>query len=99
MVVSPSTDKVIKGIVTLNLVEVPEGTGVTALLLQGQGAPDTSGPNLGLDTDGSDGWSYILDTTKYDNGVYTVGGIAGISLGGESDQPLGAVSTQVIIEN
>jgi hypothetical protein len=102
MTVSPSKEDTIEGIVTITLSNVPEGTGIAAFALLEQGAEmgeDTGAPNLGFDTDGSDGWKRILDTANFENGVYTLAGIIGTTLDEESDGPTGAAMAQVIIDN
>lgn len=98
MVISPSEGKNVKGIVTIELKNVPEAISIAGFFIYLQGEQLQGGPNLGLDMDGSDGWSYILDTTNYDNGVYEVGAVVGESIGEDKD-PLGAVTTQIIIQN
>ena len=50
-----------------------------------------------MDTDGSDGWSYVLDTTNYENGVYEVFSMVGEEI--KEAAPSGMASAQVIIEN
>ena len=97
MVTSPSVDKVISGTVTIELTKVPAETGVAGFGIEKQGSTESGGPNLGLDQDGSDGWSYILDTTNYENGVYTAYSMVGESL--QAQAPLGIVTAQVVIEN
>ena len=31
--------------------------------------------NLGTDSDGSDGWKLLVDTSKYDSGIYKMGAL------------------------
>ena len=97
MVISPSVGKTIKGIVTITLTKVPSATGIAAFGIEKQGSTEGGGPNLGMDQDGSDGWSYILDTTDYENGIYTIYSMVGESL--KAEAPLGIVTAQVVIEN
>ena len=68
--------------------------------IQGKGIPTIkeAGPNLGSDSDGSDGWSYMLDTTTYDNGLHDISGLAFSELT-TGAAPLGSATTQVIIKN
>ena len=99
IVVSPSEGKTVKGVVTIDLTKVPDTTGIAAFGIYEQGNEDMSvGPNLGMDTDGSDGWGYILDTTNYDNGVYSVMSVVGESFE-EGKEPTGGATVQVVIEN
>jgi len=93
--IEPSEDKTISGIVTITMTNAPEETkaGFFAMVNKGEQV-DT--PNLGIDQDDSDGWSWILDTSEYENGVYEISSIA--ALDGDSS-PLGNATAQVIIEN
>ena len=100
LVISPSVDKTISGIVVLTMSQVPPGTKLVAFALEGNGIPSIkeTGPNLGTDTDGSDGWIWLFDTTSYDNGLYDVSGIVFSDLS-TGVPPLGAAKLQVIIKN
>jgi len=98
MVISPTSNNVISGIVTITMSKIPAETGIVGFVLLAQGEELIGGPNLGMDGSGNDGWSFILDTTAYSNGVYTLSGIAAIAFE-EGRQPLGVASAQVIIEN
>jgi hypothetical protein len=95
IVVSPSVDKTIKGTVTIDLTKVLSNTKIAAFGVTKQGEEGLGTPVF--DREGSDGWSYILDTTTYPNGVYTISGITGDEL--EDDGPDGFVQVQAIIEN
>ncbi|MEE9595044.1 MAG: hypothetical protein V3V92_06560 [Candidatus Hydrothermarchaeales archaeon] len=98
MVIRPTNDNIVSGAINLMVTQVPSGTELVGFAIQGPGIEDIgkTGPNLGLDGDGGDGWSYIFDTSKYANGVYDISGIALPSGGGA---PLGAAYAQVIIQN
>jgi len=98
LTISPADGKTIKGMVTITLANVDEDARIAAFLIQAQGE-QIEGPNLGIDTDKDDGFSYILDTTKYENGVYTIGAVVGKSLENEGEDASGAAMTQFIIEN
>jgi len=95
--VTPSDGNKVSGIVTISL-EAPADTGVVVFGIQGEGIEDTGAPNLGLDADGSDGWNHILDTTQYQNGVFSIYGVSAVSFE-EGQEPTGSASVQVIIEN
>jgi uncharacterized protein (UPF0333 family) len=95
LVISPSVDKEISGTVTVTVTQAPEGTKMALFTIQG-GDVKVTGPNLGIDSDGSDGWSRIVDTTKYDNGVYEIAGLPSTTSEGN---PLGRAVAQVIIKN
>jgi hypothetical protein len=97
MVIEPSVDDVISGMVTITISKAPDETEMAFFAMQKQGAdPAEEGPNLGIDTDGSDGWSRLLDTTGFENGLYEIGGFAIVDPDGD---PLGAATAQVVIEN
>lgn len=97
VLVEPSVGNVISGVVTVRVTKAPEGTKIALFAMSKQGADvKTTGPNLGVDSDGSDGWSRIVDTTRFENGIYDISGIAGVD--GNSD-PLGVATAQVIVEN
>jgi len=98
LIISPSIDKEIGGVVTLTVTEVPEGTTSIGFAISGLGIEDISatGPNIFTDSDGSDGWESIFDTSRYDNGVYDISGMAFPESGGA---PLGAATAQVVIQN
>ena len=96
--VEPSVDNAISGIVTITITEAPDGTVMAFFTMRKQGAEDTQveGPNIGIDTDASDGWSSLLDTSGFENGVYEVSGLA---MAGPDDDPLGGATAQVLIQN
>lgn len=98
IVISPSNERVVKGIITITATKVPNETKLVAFAIQGGNIDpiEKTGPNIGVDNDGDDGWSYLLDTKKYENDLYSISAIAGKSVGSE---PLGAVTAQVIIQN
>src|SRR3989344_955729 len=79
--------------------KVAAGTEIVAFAIQGRGIEDLNktGPNLGIDSDGSDGWNYLFDSLTYPNGVYTIYTIAGVLK--NDTPPLGGVTAQVIIQN
>jgi hypothetical protein len=98
MLIEPSVDNVISGVVTITVTEPPSDTIMVFFAMVGQGTADTemTGPNLGIDDDGSDGWSRLFDTTEYDNGLYE---ISGLPMSDPDSDPLGIVSAQVVIDN
>lgn len=95
MKISPSVDNKIKGTVTIELTQVLPDTQIAAFGIVKQGEDGMGTPNF--DTDASDGWSYILDTTTLANGVYTISAVTGDEL--EGDGPDGHAQVQVVIEN
>lgn len=99
MIISPSQDRVVKDIVTITVTKAPSNTGVIGFVIQGPRIEDLKkvGPNLGLDEDGSDGWSYDFDTNGYPNNKYTIAVIA--FSGQPNEPPLGAAQAQVEIKN
>lgn len=102
LVISPSVDEVIKGTVTITMNNVPQGTKFAGFYLKSGDAEDVGDdlPNVGLDKDGSDGWSSILDTTEYNNNKYR---IFAATFGEEPDyttaEPTGTILAEVVINN
>jgi hypothetical protein len=95
LVIAPSVDNVISGTVTVTVEQAPSETKFTFFIIAESGVKP-EGPNLGIDEDGSDGWSRLLDTTKYKNGVYE---IAGLPTTTSEGNPLGRAAAQVEIKN
>jgi len=101
LVISPSVDEVIKGTVTITMNNVPQGTKFAGFYLKSGDAEDVGDglPNVGLDNDGSDGWSLIVDTTTYNNDKYR---IFVSTFAEEPDywvEPTGTTSAEVLINN
>jgi hypothetical protein len=96
VVIEPATGDVISGTVDISITESPDATNFGFFVLEGPGVADTDGPNLGIDDDGSDGWSVEFDTTEYENGSYR---ISGLPTTGVNDDPLGIATADVEIEN
>lgn len=98
VLIEPSVDDVISEVVTITVTEAPSGTNMAFFAMHKQGAEDVkeTGPNLGIDNDGSDGWNRLLDTTQFENGVYEISGLA---MSDADSNPLGAATAQVVIEN
>jgi hypothetical protein len=95
LTISPSIDDEIKGTVTVTITGAPSETKAVFFTIAARDErPDS--PNLGIDEDGSDGWSRIVDTTKYKNGVYVIAGMPTVT--GEGD-PLGRATAKVEIRN
>lgn len=98
MLIEPSVDNVISGVVTVSVTEAPSGTNLVFYAIVGEntGSIEEAGANLGMDVDGSDGWSRLFDTSEYENGLYEIAGLPASD--GDSD-PLGFVTAQVLIQN
>jgi hypothetical protein len=96
--IEPSVDEVVSGIVTITIIEAPDETEMAFFAMRKQGAEDIQeeGPNIGIDTEASDGWSSLLDTTGFENGVYEVSGLA---MADADSDPLGGATAQVVFEN
>ncbi len=101
LVISPSVDKVIKGTVTITMNNVPQGTKSAGFYLESGDAEDTRDgpPNLGLDNDGSDGWSLTVDTTAYDNNQYHLFALIFAEEPGSEVEPTATVQVEVVINN
>ena len=97
--ITPSIEKEVKGIITVEYAKVPEGTAAVAFAI-GEGSLnlEEGGVNLPFDTDGTDGWSIMLDTTKYTNGLYEIAAIAAVTFE-DGNPPLDAASVQILIKN
>ncbi|MEK6816436.1 MAG: hypothetical protein AABY09_02395, partial [Nanoarchaeota archaeon] len=102
MIISPSKDNVVKGIITITVTKAPTDTGMVAFAIIGPGIEsiEKTGPNLGFDGDGSDGWSFEFDTNTYPNNIYSIATIAfpSITPGGGAP-PLGALQAKIEIRN
>lgn len=98
VLVKPSVDNVISGVVTISVTKAPAETNMAFFTITGQGVEGIgpAGPNLGIDGDATDGWSKLIDTTKYKNGLYE---IAGLAMPSTDDDPLGMATVQVLIQN
>ncbi len=106
MVISPSNGSIIAGVVAIKMAKVPKGTNLVAFAIQGPGIEDIgkTGPNLGYDTDGSNGWSFELDTVVYPDGAYAIYAFTSpISSLEEADKenapPSGMAEAKVKIQN
>lgn len=98
LVISPSKNDVISGDVTIKATKVPdEAKHVGFSISQTVEGLAAEGPNLGFDSEGSDGWEMPLNTTEYDNGVYYVALFVFETDG--SSNPLGTANAKVQIEN
>lgn len=73
IVLTPSQNDVISGEVTVKALDVPiEAKHVGFSINENFDDLGVGGPNLGFDSKKDDGWSIVLDTTKYNNGIYYV---------------------------
>lgn len=101
MIISPSQNNDVKDIVTITVTTVPTNAGVIGFAIEGPGVADIhqTGPNLGYDADGSDGWSLEFDTNGYPNNKYAIAAIAFPADRQSGEPPLGAVQAQVEIKN
>lgn len=101
LVISPSVDEVIKGMVTITLNNVPQGTKYVGFYLESEDAEDASDgpPNLGLDSYGNDGWSLTVDTTAYDNNKKQIFALAFAEDPDSDVAPTEAAQAAIIINN
>lgn len=101
MIISPSQNNDLKDIVTITVTKAPANTGKIGFAIEGTGIADVrqTGPNLGYDADGSDGWSLEFDTNSYPNNKYTIAVIAFPANRQSGEPPLGAAQAQVEIKN
>jgi hypothetical protein len=98
MLISPSVDNEISGVVTIRMTKVPEETLYVSFAIVGPGIEDT-GPNLGVNIAESEGWSVEFDTNDYSDNTYTLIGYAFSTEQGADTNPLGFVQTEVVIKN
>jgi len=101
MVITPTIEKNVKGIINIELNNVPQKTRAVAFTIQEGDVERVEGqaPNLPFDYDGSDGWGISLDTSDYENGLYTIRVVAAEGFSGENKPPLDVASAQIIIKN
>lgn len=98
MAISPSVDNRVRGTVSLEASNAASGVNIIAFAIQGDDIPemDEGNPNLG-DVPYAGDAIFLLDTTQYNNGVYTVSALAyGDYVEGP---PADIASAQVVIEN
>jgi hypothetical protein len=100
MLITPTIEKNVNGIITVELTKAPEQTKAVIFVIQkGKiSMEDGVGPGTPIDQDGSDGWSVLYDTAEYENGLYEIAAIAGEGFA-DNQPPLDAVVAQIIIEN
>lgn len=97
MEIKPAINNTISGIVNISATSVPENTAhVGFVVVEKLEDFGTNGTNLGIDSDGSNGCTRILDTTDYENGLYFVVSIASSEIGAD---PIGSANVQVEIKN
>ena len=98
ILIAPSVNDVISGIVTVSAVDTPKQSKHVGFSISkkfddlGKG-----GPNLGIDSDGMDGWGVKLDTSEYENGLYYLAIFAFEN--DTTSNPLGVANVQVEIRN
>jgi len=100
MLITPTIEKNVKGIITVELTKAPDETQAVIFVLN-KGKIDMEaglGPGIPIDQDSSDGWSTMYDTTEYENGLYEVAAIVGEGFA-DNQPPLDAVIAQIIIDN
>ena len=98
--IAPSTDNVVSGIVTISMISVPAGTGAVGFGIKGPGVQPESDfdANIGIDTDSSNGFGYMLDTAQYQNGLFEVYSITAKELK-PGNPPTGGATAQIMIQN
>ncbi len=101
MVIAPSKNREISGIVTLTMEKVPEGTkSVIFLIYAGMPRMDASPSIIGIDKNGSDGWFLDFDTYAYTDVDYTIEGHTfNVAQPGEGIEQTSAVRVQAQINN
>ncbi len=101
ILITPSEGKVLEGIVTVTLLNVPPETKVVGFSLESmetEGIGET-GPNLGFDREGKDGWSTKVDTTEYTNSKYKLFALAFSEEPSEDPEPTAGSQVEIIINN
>lgn len=97
--ITPALGTEINGTVTLEVLNVNPLTEIVAFGIQGGNITDVkeTGPNIGVDINGEDGWKVDFDTTLLPNGEYDFFAIAGTS--NPEELPLAAVNIKINIQN
>jgi len=100
MLITPTIEKNVQGIITVELTKTPEETqGVIFVLQKGKITFEEGlGTGATMDSDKTDGWSILYDTSEYENGLYEVAAIIGEGFA-DGQQPLDAVVAQIVINN
>jgi len=106
-IVSPTLDETVKGVIKVEALTVPEKTDMIKFFLAPQGiqlgsqmtGEDLANINLESDANAADGWKIFYDTTKLENGLYTV--FVGLTYEGAPDESpwLDYAKTQVVVKN
>lgn len=98
LLISPSENDVISGTVTIKATDLPDGIKHVGFSInENFDELGNGGPSLGFDSDGTDGWEMVLDTTEYENGTYFVALFAFDN--DASSNPLGVANVQVEVRN
>jgi hypothetical protein len=72
--IKPSIEEKVKGIIKLEVRNVPDDTVLVAYYLEGGDLPPVgSGRMPSFASDQGDVWTGLIDTTKYKNGLYEIG--------------------------
>ncbi len=105
--ISPTLENTVKGIITVEAFDVPEGTDSVAFIMHP--AEVTLGPNMSAadlakiirhdDGDEGDGWKSFFDTTKLKNGLYEMNIFPTYSGAPDEDPWLDKTSFQIFVEN
>ena len=95
--VDPIKGNDVSGTISITLTEVPEGTKMVGfvVLKNGENVKDV-GPKMQRDTDESDGWTWLVDTTAYENGLYEISALPSADA---DSNPLSLVKKQIMIKN
>lgn len=104
IVIAPTLDESVKGIIKVEAVSVPEGTEMIKFIFAPQEveigpAMDISKVVIETDASGSDGWRAFFDTSKVDNGLFRL--FIGSTYEGAPDANpwLDYTNTQMIVKN
>ncbi|MFC1653827.1 hypothetical protein ACFL1M_03190 [Patescibacteria group bacterium] len=98
IVIEPSKNDVISGTVNIKAENVLENTKhVGFTIIENVDEYGQGGPNLGFDSDSSDGWSKELDTSTYKNGEYYI--VIFVFDNDASSDPTGVSNVKVLINN
>jgi hypothetical protein len=96
--IEPSVGNTISGVVNVSATSTPKDTNSIGFVVveKIEDLITGDGKILGTDSDGSDGWTSIFDTTEFENGLYFVVSIASAKPGGN---PNASANVQVEINN
>jgi hypothetical protein len=97
--ISPSIDEKVKGVIKVEVKNVPEGTKIVAYYLSGGNLPAIGTERMpSLATDNGDVWVGMIDTSEYENGLYDLAVVTNNKEALEGD-PQAYAQGKIVISN